>query len=314
MQSSHTLPPLGFIFHPMERSSIPWTGSRERRSAPLARRDEAVQRGCSASRMPWKACLRGARSSAASVASATLVALVLAFLWSGGLAAQETEADATRDAVPDTAAVDSAAADTSALELIPSNAAAPDSTAEISDAIAADTAAAGPTVTGTADSTAGSVSAAGRSLPSPAGAFLRGATIPGWGHAASGSLTRGAFYFGFEAAAGWMLLKTMRRLGSARQQLSLWEERVTERLARSGVTEPDEIDAELGRDDEVLRLRSIVDAREDQREDWFAVALFTLLMSGVDAFVSAHLQNFPDPLTVESGDGSVEVAIRLPTR
>ena len=223
------------------------------------------------------------------MASATLVALVLAFLWSGGLAAQETEADTTRDAVPDTAAADSAAADTSALELIPSNAAAP-------------------------DSTAGSVSVAGRSLPSPAGAFLRGATIPGWGHAASGSLTRGAFYFGFEAAAGWMLLKTMRRLGSARQQLSLWEERVTERLARSGVTEPDEIDAELGRDEEVLRLRSIVDAREDQREDWFAVALFTLLMSGVDAFVSAHLQNFPDPLTVEGGDGSVEVAIRLPTR
>ena len=111
-----------------------------------------------------------------------------------------------------------------------------------------------------------------------------------------------------------MLLKTMRRLGSARRQLSLWEERITERLARSGVTEPDEIEAELGRDEEVLRLRSLVDAREEQREDWFAVALFTLLMSGVDAFVSAHLQNFPDPLTVDGGDGSVGVAVRLPTR
>ncbi len=242
------------------------------------------------------------------------MALVLAFLWSGGLAAQETETDTIADAALDTAAVDSAAADPPILELIPSNAAAADSTVEVSDAVAADTAAAGPTDAVAADSAVGPAPAAAPSLPGPAGAFLRGATIPGWGHAASGSLTRGAFYFGFEAAAGWMLLKTMRRLGSARQQLSLWEDRVTERLERSGVTEPDEIEAELGRDEEVLRLRSLVDAREAQREDWFAVVLFTLLMSGVDAFVSAHLQNFPDPLTVEGGDGSMEVGVRLPTR
>lgn len=280
--SSHTPAPLGFIFQPMERSSGPWINSGELREGRCASG-------------PWT-----------GPASATLTVLVLAFLWSGGLVAQETEVDTVADAVLDTAAADSAAADTPALELIPSNGAAADSTAEISDAIATDTAAAGRT--------SESAAAASPSLPSPAGAFVRGATIPGWGHAASGSLTRGAFYFGFEAAAGWMLLKTMRRLGSARQQLSLWEDRVTERLERSGITEPDEIEAELGRDEEVLRLRSLVDAREEQREDWFAVALFTLLMSGVDAFVSAHLQNFPDPLTVESGDGSVEVAVRLPTR
>ena len=243
------------------------------------------------------------------------MALVLAFLWSGGLAAQEGDADTIADTVPDTVAADSAAADTLAPELVPSDAADADPTVEISDAIAPDTTAAGATDTAASDSTAGPAAAAtALSLPSPAGAFLRGAAIPGWGHAASGSLTRGAFYFGFEAAAGWMLLKTMRRLGSARQQLSLWEGRVTERLLRSGVTEPDKIEAELGRDEEVLRLRSLVDAREEQREDWFAVALFTLLMSGVDAFVSAHLQNFPDPLTVEGGDSSVEVAVRLPTR
>ena len=273
--------------------------------------------------MPWEVCPRAATSPwiisrehregrsaggpCTGPATATLGALVLAFLWSVGLAAQETETDTIADAVLDTVAADSAAVDAPLPELVPSN-------AEASDTVAADTAAAGPTDTGTADSTAGSVAAAAPSLPSPGGAFLRGATIPGWGHAASGSLTRGAFYFGFEAAAGWMLLKTMRRLGSARQQLSLWEERVTERLERSGVTEPNEIEAELGRDEEVLRLRSLVDAREEQREDWFAVALFTLLMSGVDAFVSAHLQNFPDPLTVEGGDGLVEVAVRLPAR
>ena len=149
--------------------------------------------------------------------------------------------------------------------------------------------------------------------PSPAGAFLRGSLIPGWGHAASGSLTRGAFYFGIEAAAGWMVFKTWRKLGVAREQVALWEEQVTARLIREGVTEPEDIDSQLGQHEEVARLRGLVDSRTEQREDWAAVALFFLLISGVDAFVSAHLQNFPEPLTVE-GDpgGTVSVTIRVP--
>ena len=149
--------------------------------------------------------------------------------------------------------------------------------------------------------------------PSPAGAFLRGALIPGWGHAASGSLTRGAFYFGIEAAAGWMVFKTWRKLGVARDQVALWEEKVTARLMSEGVTELEDIEAQLEQDEEVARLRGLVDSRTEQREDWAAVALFFLLISGVDAFVSAHLQDFPEPLTVE-GDpgGTVSVTIRVP--
>ena len=162
-----------------------------------------------------------------------------------------------------------------------------------------------------ADSVGAADSASTR--PSPRGAFLRGAIIPGWGHAASGSLTRGAFYFGFEAAAGWMMFKTTRRLRVAREQVAVWEERVTAQLERQGITEQEEIDAELERHEEVARLRGLADSRREQREDWMAVAIFALLMSGVDAFVSAHLQDFPDPLTVE-GDpgGTIEVAIRVP--
>lgn len=148
----------------------------------------------------------------------------------------------------------------------------------------------------------------------PAGAFLRGSLIPGWGHAAAGSLTRGAFYFGAESLAGWMLYKTARRLGVARNQARLWEERVTAQLMLDGVTDPMEIEALVAEDEQVVRFRGLVDAREEQREDWFAVALFTLLLSGVDAFVSTHLQDFPEPLTIE-GDpvsGAVEVAVRVP--
>ena len=166
-------------------------------------------------------------------------------------------------------------------------------TTQVADALALDTAAAGP---------------------SPSGAFLRGSLIPGWGHAASGSLTRGAFYFGAESLAGWMLYKTARRLGVAREQARIWEERVTAQIMIEGVTDPMEIETLLGEHEQVSRFRGLVDAREEQREDWFAVAIFTLLLSGVDAFVSTHLQNFPEPLTVE-GDpvgGGVEVAVRIP--
>ncbi len=147
----------------------------------------------------------------------------------------------------------------------------------------------------------------------PAGAFLRGAIIPGWGHASSGSLTRGAFYFGSESLAAWMLFKTMRRLRFARQQASFWEERVTEQLAREGVADPDEVERRLEAHEEVARYRGLVSAREEQREDWLAVAVFTLLLSGVDAFVSAHLRDFPDALTVEGNpDGRLEVRVRIP--
>ncbi len=161
---------------------------------------------------------------------------------------------------------------------------------------------------------ADSVAADTASGISPAGAFLRGAIIPGWGHTATGSLTRGAFYFSMEALAGWMVFKTHRRLGVAQDQATVWEERVTAELMARGITEFEQIEAGLKNDEQVARFRGLVDARKEQREDWLAVAIFTLLLSGVDAFVSAHLGDFPEPLTIE-GDpvgGAMELALRLP--
>ena len=148
---------------------------------------------------------------------------------------------------------------------------------------------------------------------SPSGAFLRSAIIPGWGHVETGSLTRGAFYFGWESLTAWMIYKSHRRLGAARRQVALWEDRVTARLLREGI-QPENVEAQLERDPEIIRFRGLVDARVEQREDWAALGIFILLVSGVDAFVSTHLQDFPEPLTVE-GDpvtGTVEVAVRVP--
>ena len=162
------------------------------------------------------------------------------------------------------------------------------------------------------DSTAAQASADGQ--PTPAGAFLRGALIPGWGHTVSGASTRGAFYFGVEAANGWMLYKSIRRLRNARQRVTFIEGRVTSRLRSQGIVGETALAEALDADADVLRARTLVESREEQREDWIALTLFFLLVSGVDAFVSAHLQDFPEPLTLEPSQMSegLEIGVSLP--
>lgn len=155
---------------------------------------------------------------------------------------------------------------------------------------------------------------AGPQGPNTRGAFIRGVVLPGWGHTVSGATGRGAFYFGAESLAAWMLFKTWRRLDAAREQAGLLERRITAELQAQGVTDPLEIEQALEEDEETARVRGLVAAREDQREDWLAPVIFIMLVSGVDAFVSAHLQDFPQPLTIE-GDpstGRVEVGVRVP--
>ena len=108
-----------------------------------------------------------------------------------------------------------------------------------------------------------------RTAPSPAGAFLRGVLIPGWGHTVSGSLSRGAFYFGVESASGWMLYKTMRKLGAVRDRVDFWETRVRDRLAAEGVTDPALIAEALDADPDVVRTRiSRPDAKSSGKIGW----------------------------------------------
>lgn len=151
----------------------------------------------------------------------------------------------------------------------------------------------------------------------PTGAFLRAALVPGWGHAAIGSYNRGAFYFVTEGAAAWTLMRTRRRYAEAGERVRFREDVVRAGLAAEGVTEPAAVQARLDADPTLRDLTGLVEARRQQREDWTAVAIFLVLLSGVDAFVSAHLQNFPAPLDLNAqpvGDGRLElsVGVRLP--
>lgn len=148
---------------------------------------------------------------------------------------------------------------------------------------------------------------------SPRGAFIRSALIPGWGHSEVGAFVRGGFYFGVEAASGFMIYKTQTRLSRTRAQLSMREEVVTARLEAQGDMDPEEIEAALSEDPIVEDLRSLEVTRQEQREDWIALGLFFMLIGGVDGYVSAHLADFPVAVVIEpTPNRGMELGFSLP--
>jgi hypothetical protein len=116
---------------------------------------------------------------------------------------------------------------------------------------------------------------------SPLGAFARSFVVPGWGQAAVDKPVRGGVYFLAEAASLFMVFKTQAKLDAARRGAS--------------------VDS------------SLVESRAEQREDWIVLSVFWALMSGVDAWVSAHLYGFEGQLTPpEDGTAGVAFRYRIP--
>ncbi|MDH5590716.1 MAG: hypothetical protein OEZ37_11775 [Gemmatimonadota bacterium] len=153
---------------------------------------------------------------------------------------------------------------------------------------------------------------------SPKGAFIRALVLPGWGHASIDSYTRGGFYFVAETASAWTLFRTRQRLQSARARADSREALLRAAMAARGLDEA-EVRTALEGDGLLQELDALVAAREEQQEDWVALGIFLLLLSGADAYVSAHLAHFPEPIVINAGptaDGRIEVSagIRLPLR
>jgi hypothetical protein len=131
----------------------------------------------------------------------------------------------------------------------------------------------------------------------PGGAFLRAVLLPGWGHVSIGAYTRGGFYFAAETTTGFLLARTARRLEIAKNGRDLKEDRLREELLAAGA-DPDSVPALIDLDPDVARSRRLVRSRRQQVEDWAALGLFMVFLSGADAFVSAHLRDFPEPIPV----------------
>jgi len=119
----------------------------------------------------------------------------------------------------------------------------------------------------------------GRQPISPLGAFWRSFLIPGWGQARLNRKLVGGIFVAWEGVTLGMSLKTRREL---------------DYLRRTG----------SGRADD----------KRQEHEDWMVLLGFNHLFAGLEAYVSAHLVDFPGDLRVEAVPGGVGAAVSLPIR
>jgi hypothetical protein len=111
----------------------------------------------------------------------------------------------------------------------------------------------------------------------PIGAFLRSLLVPGWGQAATGRHVTGAVFATWEGVSAMMTLKAQSELNYLRETRS-----------------------------------SLIDAKKQEVQDWIVLWVFNHLFSGAEAFVSAHLQDFPKDLHVRAFPGGVGISLPVP--
>ena len=111
----------------------------------------------------------------------------------------------------------------------------------------------------------------------PLGALWRSMLLPGWGQAANDRHTVGAIFVAWEGVTMMMTLK-------AREEADYFRE----------------IDSPL------------LDSKRREVEDWLVVWVFNHVFAGMEAFVSAHLRDFPPDLTLRAVPGGVGVSLPLP--
>lgn len=116
---------------------------------------------------------------------------------------------------------------------------------------------------------------------SPTGAFLRSLVLPGWGQTRLDRNVTAGLFIAFEGLAAAMVWKSQWQLDFAR---------VRGKYVRSHTQE---------------------------REDWIVLLVFNHLLSAAEAYVSAHLWDFPDALGVQAvplPDGAMGIGVRVPLR
>ena len=116
----------------------------------------------------------------------------------------------------------------------------------------------------------------------PMGAFLRSFVLPGWGQAATGRRVTGALFVAWEGIAAMMTLKAQSEFHYLRESRSF-----------------------------------NVDAKRQEVQDWLVLWVFNHLFSGAEAFVSAHLQDFPKDLKIRAfpdgpGGRGMGIGVSLP--
>ena len=114
---------------------------------------------------------------------------------------------------------------------------------------------------------------------SPMNAFWRSFLLPGWGQAKLGRKLTAGLFIAWEGVTLGMSLKTRHELAYLRRT-----------------------DSERAED------------KRREHEDWVVLLVFNHLLAGLEAYVSAHLSDFPADLKLESVPGGVGGSVSVPIR
>jgi hypothetical protein len=114
---------------------------------------------------------------------------------------------------------------------------------------------------------------------SPGGALLRSIILPGWGQAKLGRTLPAVVFLAVEGVTLGMALKANSEYQYLRD------------------TNPD-----------------AASSKSLEREDWLVLLAFNHLLAGVEAYVSAHLWDFPGDVALTPINGGVVAGLSLPVR
>jgi len=114
---------------------------------------------------------------------------------------------------------------------------------------------------------------------SPINAFWRSFLLPGWGQARLNRKLTGGIFVAWEGVTLGMSLKTRHELAYLRRT----------RSARA-------------------------DNKRREHEDWIVLLAFNHLFAGLEAYVGAHLADFPGDLEIRAVPGGVGASVSVPIR
>jgi hypothetical protein len=156
--------------------------------------------------------------------------------------------------------------------------------AQDTTAVARDTAARDTTALAVDTSAVDPADAGARRPPvGPGGAFLRSLLVPGLGQVVLGRKVTAVVFVAFEGATVAMAVRAHNQVKQAR---------LTDTSADS----------------------SLVTDKKRSREDWLVLVGFNHLLAGLEAYVAAHLWDFPADLQLRAVPGGVGAAVTIPFR
>ncbi|HSJ24078.1 MAG TPA: DUF5683 domain-containing protein [Longimicrobiales bacterium] len=158
--------------------------------------------------------------------------------------------------------------------------------------------------------------------PVPRNAFIKALLIPGWGHFSMGETRRGLVYVGLQGTSWAMLGKTIHGLNQVRDldrgltaaaADSLAVAMAADTALARELESPTAYEAALLTYPGLQDARNLERSRRRHRQDWIVYTLFFTFAAAVDAYVTAHLSDFPAEITADrSSDNGLSVGVRLP--